>query len=194
MREKLHISMHSDMFKQAVRMDLEKYDNPEFYNDFIWAMDQSCTRAIDFLEDTGKLTNRIVSTTALVSVLLSVDVEMTILVLIAALIRIVLTVFVNRTNLECKKKLNPLGRKDEYIKRVFKLPDYAKELRITRVCDPLFREHTENMEEMKSVNRHYGKKLALLFTVGYNISVIAESLLIQSVKRLSVIFIIVVFP
>ena len=178
MREKLHISMHSDMFKQAVRMDLEKYDNPEFYNDFIWAMDQSCTRAIDFLEDTGKLTNRIVSTTALVSVLLSVDVEMTILVLIAALIRIVLTVFVNRTNLECKKKLNPLGRKDEYIKRVFKLPDYAKELRITRVCDPLFREHTENMEEIKSINRRYGKKLALLFTVGYNISVIAESLLI----------------
>lgn len=178
MREKLHIAMHGDMFKQAVRIDLEKYDSPEFYNDFIWAMDQSCKHAIDFLEDTGKLVNRIVSTTALVGVLFSVDGAMALMILVLAGIRIVLTVFINQTHLACKKEETPLGRKDEYIKRVFKLPDYAKELRITNVSAALFREHAENVEKLKDVNRKYGKKTAFLLSLAWNISGLGECSLI----------------
>lgn len=178
MREKLHIAMHSDLFKQAVRIDLGKYDDPEFYNDFIWSMDQSCKLAIDFLEDTGKLINRIVSSFALIGVLLSVDKTMAMLIFLLVVIRIILIFFVNKISLACKKELNPLERKDEYIKRVFKLPDYAKELRITKVVRPLFKEHTNNIEQMKEVNRKYGEKLAVLMALIYGSSLMGESLLI----------------
>lgn len=178
MREKLHIAMHSDMFKQAVRIDLEKYDNPEFYNDFIWAMDQAYNHAISLMEDTGKLINRIVASFTLIGVLLSVDKTLAIFILVLAVFRIALTLLMNRSSLEYKKQLTPLERKDEYIKRVFKMPDYAKELRITQVRNPLFKAYNQNIEKEKNVNNIYGKRVAVLKAMIYGISITGENLLV----------------
>ena len=177
-REKLHIAMHSDMFRQAVRIDLEKYDNPEFYNDFIWAMDQAYEHAISLMEDTGKLINRIVASSTLIGVLFSVDKALAIFILVLAVFRIALTLLMNRAGLEYKKQLNPLERKDEYVKRVFKLPDYAKELRITQVRNPLFKEYNHNIEKEKKIINTYGKKIAVLRALIYGISIAGENLLI----------------
>ena len=73
MRQKLHLKMHEELFVKARSLDLSCFDDPEFYNDFVWAMDQSDKRAVEVLEDTGKLINRIVASTTLVGLLLTVD-------------------------------------------------------------------------------------------------------------------------
>lgn len=58
--------------------------------------------------------------------------------------------------------MNPLERKSGYVKRVFKLPDYAKELRVTHVAEKLFEMHDDTTEEKKKTISAYGKKFALL--------------------------------
>ncbi len=161
-REKLHIAMHSDMFRQAVEIDLAKYDEPAFYNDFIWAMDKSFSHAIGVMEDTGKLINRIVASFTLTGVILSVDTTMTFIIFAVAAIVIGLTFWGNKINVKYYDALNPIERKGNYIKRVFMLPDYAKELRITRVSENLFDEYDSNVERKKKVIDEYGKRLTFL--------------------------------
>lgn len=177
-RQKLHIKMHSDLFKQAVRIDLGKYDDPAFYNDFIWSMDKAYEHAVGMMEDTGKLINRCVASVTLTGVLFGVDKTVAVIILTAAFLRLGLTFYINKINLECSEALNPLERKGEYIKRVFKLPDFAKDLRISHVQKPLMNEYVNNMDRQKEVVSKYGKKLAALQSVFYGISYTVENSLI----------------
>ena len=64
LRQKLHIRMHEELFVKSHSLDLSCFDDPEFYNDFVWAMNESSTRAVEVLEDTGLLINRILSSLA----------------------------------------------------------------------------------------------------------------------------------
>ena len=164
-REKLHIRMHSDMFNQAVRMDLANYDDPEFYNDFIWSMHQSFNHVTGAVEDTGKLINRIIASTTLTGILLSVDMTLAVIIFSVSVIRIVLSILVNKNQLKYNDDLNPLNRKDDYIKRVFKLPDYAKELRTTHVKENLLIEYEKNTKEKEKVIKKYGSRSAILWSV-----------------------------
>ncbi len=174
-REKLHIAMHSDMFGKAVSIDLAKYDDPKFYNDFVFSMDKSFAHATGLMEDTGKLINRLVASVTLTGVLLSVDKTMAIMIFALAIVRIFLTLAFNKIQLKYTDEMNPLDRKEQYIKRVFKLPDYAKELRITSVFRNLFEEHNKNTDEKKKLVVKYGLRLALILHANTMVGIILES-------------------
>lgn len=161
-REKLYIALHSEMFMQAVRLDIEKYDDPEFYNDFIFAMDQSFSHATGLMEDTGKLINRIVASVTLTGVLFSVDALMSVIIFLLAGIRIALSFAYNKVGLAGAEEQNPLNRKSGYIGRVFRLPDYAKELRTSRVKECVFDDYERNTEQKKATLVKYGKKYTVL--------------------------------
>lgn len=177
-RQKLHIKMHTDLFNHAVEIDLCQYDDPEFYNQFIWAMDKSYEHAVGMMEDTGKLINRCVASVTLTSVLFSVDKTVALLILVGSFLRFYLTYAYNKINLKCTETLNPLERKDDYIKRVFRLPDYAKDLRITNVQKPLMKEYGNNVDQQKAVTAEYGKKMGVLQSISWGLSMIVENGLI----------------
>lgn len=177
-RQRMHIELHSELFGQAVAIDLEKYDDPSFYNDFVWSMEKAYNHANDLMVDVGKLINRLVASVTLTGVLFSVDATMAFIIFALSVFRIGISVFKNKKRLKYIDALNPLDRKDGYIKRVFKLPDYAKELRITGVKENLQNELTSNTDEKKQVIKRFGRVFALLNTLEYGLSIICESGLI----------------
>ena len=173
-QERLHLAIHKDLFKQAVRLDISRYDDPVFYNDFVWAMDKAFSHATGVLEDTGKLINRIVASFTLTGVLFSVDVATAVIILGIAGLRIYLTFRGNQLHLEYSKSLNPLDRKTQYINRVFRLPDYAKEMRVTRVSENLFYELDDNTEKIKEVERNFGDRRFMLNAARNMVSVAGD--------------------
>lgn len=164
-RTKLQYLLMSEMFGQAVRIDLEKYDDPDFYNGFIWAMDASIGHVSGIIEASGKIINRVVASFTLTGILMSVDPIMAFAVLAVSVIRMFLTSKRNKVNYAKKEEMNPLNKKDGYIARVFKLPDYAKDLRISHVSDNLLDELDKNTDEKVRVIKKYGNKSAWLWSV-----------------------------
>ena len=53
-------------------------------------------------------------------------------------------------------------RKRDYVRRVFYLADYAKEMRLTAIYKVLFRQFTEAVQDLKGVVNKYGWKIGLL--------------------------------
>lgn len=164
-RTKLQYLLMSEMFGQAVRIDLEKYDDPDFYNGFIWAMDASIGHVSGIIEAGGKIINRVVASFTLTGILMSVDPIMAFAVIAVSVIRMFLTSKRNKVNYAKKEEMNPLNKKDGYIARVFKLPDYAKDLRISHVRDNLLDELDKNTDEKVRVIKKYGNKSAWLWSI-----------------------------
>ena len=168
MRKKLHLRMHGELFSKALSLDLACFDDPEFYNDFVWAMNESDARAIEVVEDTGKLINRMVASTTLFGILLSVDPVVAVILFISSAITVVCDLIGNRISFENSKELNPLNRKKSYINRVFHLSDYAKELRVRRADALLLDEYDENTDKMIRIDKKYGKKYFILYGLEWN--------------------------
>ncbi len=161
-QERLHIALHSDMFRQAVRLDLARYDDPKFYNDFIWSMDQAFQHAVGLMKDTGTLVFRIVSALAIAGILFTVDPIIAVIICTFAILRSILSMAYNKVRLSFFDELNPFWRKEGYIRRVFMLPDYAKELRATAVAENLHSEYVSAVDGKNDIVRKYRTKSATL--------------------------------
>ena len=168
MRQKLHLRMHEELFVKARSLDLSCFDDPEFYNDFVWAMNESDQRAVEVIEDTGKLINRIVASFTLFGILLTVDPIIAIILFVSSCITVICNLLGNKVSFRHSKETNPLWRKKSYINRVYHLADYAKELRIHHADELLIKEYDENTEKIISVDVKYGKKYFLLYGLGWN--------------------------
>ena len=167
LRHKLHLKMHEELFIKSLSLDLACFDDPEFYNDFVWAMNESHTRAVDVLEDTGKLINRLVASSTLLSLLITVDPVIALILFVSSAVTIICNLAGNKVSFKHSKESTPLWRKNSYINRVYRLSDYAKEIRISRADDLLMDEYDKNTQKIVDMDIEYGKKYFFLYGLGW---------------------------
>ncbi len=169
MKKKLHLKMHGELFSKARLLDLSCFDDPKFYNDFVWAMNESDARANEVMEDTGKLVNRIVSSFTIFGLLFQIDIVVAIIMFATSIITVVCNLIGNRIGFEHNKEQNPLNRKFDYINRVHHMPDYAKELRTNRASEILLREYDKTTKESMVLDKKYGRKYFVFYGLGWNL-------------------------
>lgn len=166
--QKLSLRMHEELFVKARSLDLSCFDDPEFYNDFVWAMNEADKRALEVIEDTRKLIERMIASVTLLGLLLTVDPIIALILFLSSCITIVCNLIGNKISFQHSKDTTPLWRKKDYINRVYHLSDYAKELRVSHADELLMAEYDENTEKIISMDIKYGKKYFLFYGLGWN--------------------------
>ena len=169
LKKKLELGLHEELFEKARSIDVACYDDPEFYNDFVWAMDEAGNRAYLVTNDLGKLITRLVTAGTLFGLLYSIDVWIGVAMLAISVIFAVLNHISNKLGFEQSKESNPYYRERSYVNRVFHLPDYAKEIRISHVTDLLLREMDKNTEESVKSEVKYGKRFFVIYGLCYTV-------------------------
>ena len=169
MSEKLHLKMHEELFRKAQQLDLACFDDPEFYNDFVWAMDESRTRALQVVQDTATFIGKLVGCTSLVGLMLSIDPLIAVVLLVSSVISIVCESMANRLHYNKEKEIRPLWRVNGYINRVFHLGDYAKEIRISDAEEMVMEQYAENNVKIIDCQYKYGRKYYLLYGLGFGL-------------------------
>ena len=161
----LHNRLNEELFKKAGELDVSCYDDPEFYNDFVWAMDEASVRSNELLGDIGKLINRLVAAGTLFTILFSIDIAVAVILLVSSVLYIIINQTANKVSFEHEKELKPITRKRDYINRVFHLPDYSKELRTSDVSEVLLDMVDENTDELVATAKKYGKKYFFIYGI-----------------------------
>ena len=169
LRRKLELKLHRELFDKAQTLDIACYDDPAFYNDFVWAMDEAGQRAYDVMFDIGKLINRLVAAGTLFTLIFTIDIPVAVILLSTSILFVVINQIANKVHFEQEKERKPLNRVRDYINRVFHLSDYAKEIRISHVTDLLIEDIDENTEKQIAVSVKYGKKYFILFGLCYSV-------------------------
>lgn len=154
----LQYRVHSVLFEKARTLDLACYDNPEFYNDFIWSINESDARIDKQLFDIGKFVNRIVASTLVTGLLVTIHPMLAVIILFFTAFRIVFQSISTKVDYQRSLEFVPLDRKTDYVNRMFRLADCAKEIRLSQVGDNLFSEYEKTIEDKKKLVRKYAKK------------------------------------
>ncbi|MCH5333112.1 MAG: ABC transporter ATP-binding protein [Agathobacter sp.] len=164
-REKIKIRF----YEKAKELDLECYDNPEYYNQLVLVLaevDNQIERCITFLQNTASGIAVFVSTAIYFFMKDKVSI---VFAAVSFVMAFVFNQMFNKLAFKIRIARNPHERKREYVKRVFYLSDYAKELRLNpEVSGVLFERLEEANEEVYQVEkRNANRRFFLSFMRRY---------------------------
>lgn len=156
---KIRRSVKMKLYEKAKELDLQCYDDPEYYNELVLAVsevDNQIDRAF------GLVREAVAGITVFVSTgiyFLLKDKFSIVFVVTSFIMTFIFNQLYNKLSFEIRVKRNPPERKRDYIKRVFYLSDYAKELRLNpEVSDILFEDFEKANKEVYEVEKSYAKR------------------------------------
>lgn len=160
------------LYDKAGRVDLSCYDDARYYDDFMLSLSEA-DKAVDRAEQLIRMVFG--SATILIcygTFFAAQDIISVAFVAASFVLRTVVSNRLNRYNYEIRCKENPLERKREYIKRIFYLKQYAKELRLNKEALGILHEEFDKVnEDLYLLNKKMGKKrLMLSFLARYVLS------------------------
>ena len=175
---KMHKGVHNIIFEKVQKVDLEKYDNHEFYNDYIWALDRadiellnSCNNIFELLFDCGHAI-------ALFCITLVYDKFLLMFVAVPMVLHVLLGNYSGKIEYEYERKNTILQRHREYSRRIFYQRDFAKELKLYPIGNILCRNFSQNVEKQMDVCKKYGFRLVWTGLAGDSLSSVFNYMLL----------------
>lgn len=149
------------LYGQAVSVDLSCYETPEFYDTY--------TRAN---EQIGKYAGKVIWTlTQTVGIIASIAISLAAictsepLVIVLATVPVIIEQFWARKYTKYKydrdKNTAYERRQVEYVNRIVYLQDFAKDLRLTNIFNPILRSFEHAVDSMRETSRAYGVKIGV---------------------------------
>lgn len=147
------------LYEKAKDVDISCYDNTEYYNNFVLAVseaDNAMERAENLLR---QIFGGITVLLCYGLFFITQDVLSIVFVLISFIFRTIILNILNKINYRFRIEENKHQRKRDYIKRIFYLKDYAKEIRLNKdVTRSLFDEFEDTNKNIYKLNKEFGWK------------------------------------
>lgn len=167
---KIKAGMNRIISQHAVKMDLEYYETPKFYNDFVWASAQADTKLSSLMNIYAVFIARLSEAIFLGLVLSSID-RITLYIMLAAIIiRVVLENIISKKYFQMEQKVKPHERRRDYFRRILYLSDYAKEIRLSDMHKTLYKRFCNTMSQIKDIYKKDGKVLAVYMTIAQTVT------------------------
>lgn len=164
-REKLDYGIQSMLYKKAAELDMKKYDDPEYYSDFILSIESSSDNIRYVLSMVKGYIGDIISFVAISSVILTIDPVCLLIVLGFVVAFIPLGRYTGELQMKRREAVTEKHRKGDYFARIFYLPEYAGEIRTSGIYPLLRKRFNESADEVVSTQRKFVKKLDVLFFI-----------------------------
>lgn len=162
-REKVSKGLSQMLYNKAKELDIESYDDPDFYNNFILVIEGSGERVMFVLGLVQNYIGEVVSLITIASIILAIDPIC--LLIIVGVVVIFTPVSKKIGNLQSERQIenNKLHRRADYFARVFYLQDYAKEVRMNDVQPLLFSRYNDAADDVIGNQVKYMKKINFVY-------------------------------
>lgn len=162
-REKSNAGLSTMFYEKAKSLDLESFDDPYYYNNFILAIESSTGNLNNILTMIRNYMGEVVSLITICSIIFTMD---PMCLLIIAGIVVIFTPLSKRIGtLQSERRIenNKLHRKADYFARVFYLQDYAKEVRMNKIQPLLIKRYEDAADDVIENQRKYVSKIDFIY-------------------------------
>ena len=161
-KEKVYYGLNKKLYEKARSLDLESYDNPEFYNNFILTIESSSTSIQGLLGLVRMYFGHIISLVAVSSVLFTIDPWCLVIILSVICIFLPISKKVGTLMMERRIENAKFHRRSDYFQRVFYLQDYAKEVRMNNISPLLIDRYNDAADDVINNQKKYWNKISAL--------------------------------
>ncbi|MFC6331958.1 ABC transporter ATP-binding protein [Paenibacillus septentrionalis] len=157
-KELLYQKIRMDLYEKAISTDLANYDDPVYYNDYVWSANDAHNRIDATINNIRTICKSVTVIITSVSFFLFVDKVGLLFVLVSFILTLIISMITNKIGYKMRMELNEKDRKRIYLKRLFYLADYAKELRMYSIKEKFFRNFSDTHKEMNGIVQKHSKK------------------------------------
>lgn len=143
---RVYAYIFNKVIDKAVRIELTKYEQPDFYDRFARALDECLTKAMDGLNALAWATGCALSAVAAMFLIARVDPVILVFSLPSIIASFMFSSRINTLQYELRTQETRDKRTAEYVKRVFYEKKYAGEIRLYDIRKVLMREHKESYD------------------------------------------------
>ncbi|MBQ8765642.1 MAG: ABC transporter ATP-binding protein [Clostridia bacterium] len=161
-RERLYYGLNQKLYDKARSLDLESYDNPEFYNNFILTIESSSGNIQNLLGLVRMYVGHIISLFSVSTVLITIDPRCLVIILTVICIFLPISKKVGSLMMERRVENAKYHRRSDYFQRVFYLQDYAKEVRMNNISPLLIDRYNDAADDVIRNQKKYWDKISTL--------------------------------
>lgn len=182
---KLYKRLHLDIYQKTSEIDLACYDDPDFYNDFVWAMSEATKRTDAVLESISLLSRSIAIFLSSGLFMLLNEIVGLIVVVVTFSLTFLVNVKINKHRFDLDEEIRPIQRRRDYINRVFYLNEFSKEVRLHDIKGKLYKDFKKSNDQiLDKINKKTRKISILTFISDY----IFSSFILDSLYVLFLMF------
>lgn len=162
---KLKAGIRKTVFEHAQKMDLEYYETPKFYTDFVWAASQADEKMGEMFHSWNVFVARLGDIFFFGGFMLVTDKVLMLFAIAAIIIRLIFNTLVVKRRYKMHVEAKPHERERDYMTRVFYLADYAKEIRLSDIHKTLFKRLQDTMARIWKINDEAGRQITVYWVI-----------------------------
>ncbi|MBQ7714727.1 MAG: ABC transporter ATP-binding protein [Clostridia bacterium] len=161
------------VFEKAKDIDLKNFDDPDYYNDFILAVEQ-IPELVAYIVDIIHVASSALGTLVTTGIYFAVESKpVFLLVFLSSAVYLVFGIVSSRMKYRRRAASKKYYRRMDYIKRLFYLPDYAKEIRLNEgVKESSFKKYEDTNNEVIAEMSARSKRILVVDTLNWGIQTV----------------------
>ncbi len=164
-RERLYYSLNKTLYEKAKALDLESYDNPDFYNNFILTIESSSDNIQNLMTLVKHYVNDIISLITISSILFTIDPWCLVIIFASVLIFLPISRKIGDLQMGRRTDNAKFHRRSDYFQRIFYLQDYAKEVRMNSIKPLLIDRYNDAATDVVTNQQKYWKKISFFYCI-----------------------------
>lgn len=164
-RERLYYRLNSTLYEKAHSLDLQNYDDPDFYNNFILTIESSSENIQGLLSMVQNYVANVISLAAIASVIFAIDPVCLLIIFASIFIFMPLSTKIGKLQMGRRIDNTKFHRRSDYFQRIFYLQDYAKEVRMNNIRPLLMSRYNDAADDVIANQQKYWKKIASCYAV-----------------------------
>lgn len=175
------------LFDNIKNVKLEKIEDPEYYDKYQKAISEVSGRVGDLLNYLAYIISTILNIVALVSIISSVNIALILISVVGMLVTVWANIVNTRSVYEANMSFVGVDRKTNYIQRLFYLPQFAQDIRRTKLPELLEQKYQDTISEREQlIKKHWPKIIAIAVSGSwfYNVANIGGGYLYLVIKAI----------
>ncbi len=164
-RERLDLGLQKILYKKASEIDLSNYDNPEYYADFILAVENSTDSIKHLIRGIKSYVGQIVTLLIIGTIIFTIDKGALLIIIIPSLISVPFAKYTGKIMNESRTNDTETHREGDYFARVFYLQEYSNEIRTNGLYGILKKRFSESADKIIKTHSEFWRKINSLFFV-----------------------------
>ena len=160
--KKIYAYFQKKLFKKAIDVELACFEDSAFYDKYVKAISEASSRAGGVLGSINGIVSCVFTVCSVSFVIFTIDPVLILFVFVPLTVSLLFGQRLNRIRHDYNMEMQEKSRKKDYVRRVFYLADYAKEMRLGEIGEALMGKFHDSIAELKSVISKYGIKVALI--------------------------------
>ncbi len=159
---KVYHSLNKKIFEHAGRVDIECFENPEFYDIYTRATEiVSNKRYMDFCFHVARIISSMITGVFLVIYIVSIDPKLLFIMSMLLLVFLILG-YKNRLEIKKDKEMTPNRREKSYVQRTVFLRDFSKDMRTSDIFSVMYEKMKRAVENNRAIIKKYGIRVAII--------------------------------